>query len=433
METALFENRIVSVDGFLRARSSTADYPTCPVCREKLFLSATRSVKKAASFNHQPRDEDADRCPMSYSYHPSYSWLEDVDIEEIELRSQALKSSFYQIENLKRAFMFLSRVTGKGAISHDVFELLLQRADKFNIWRYSGLPLWAVPYILLTLTDFYIRREGKETYVVRLIIDKPSRSKLNTTWLRPGQCRLVKYFVNKGKATKVFGAQASSERQAPSSSIVGKVKNPLPFSEDEFASLTTDTAWITGGLEVFLRRMTFAVAGGSKTDSAMTSTVEATASWTAKFDGGSGQSGLAGVPGQAGESHSSPATEAPTKIVGTTSVGERRQSALANSVSAHAIDCGPRSTANAGTGQELAGEHPSATGAGTLSSAPYSSQEVASVAATVKPTELSSHNITPTSSLDDTTKPTPGALISKNLAPSRSSGIWAWVKSLLSD
>lgn len=262
METALFDNRIVTVEGFLRAQSSPSDYPTCPVCNERLFLSATRSVKKAASFNHAPRDEDANRCQLSYSYHPSYSWLDDVDLEAIESRAESLRTSFYQLDSLKRTFTFLSRMAGKGAISQDVFALLLKRAEKFNIWRYAGLPLWAVPYVLLTLTDFYVRREGKKTYVVRFIIEKPSRSKLNTTWLHPGQCNLVKYFVNKGKATKVFGVQPSYSGEAPTAAGLGKVKNPMPFSEADFNALAADTAWIRGGLENFLRGMTIAPTPG---------------------------------------------------------------------------------------------------------------------------------------------------------------------------
>lgn len=249
METALFNNRTVTVVSFQRLRTSPQDRATCPACGEKVFLSGARSTRKAASFNHMPGSEEKTPCVLSYKEHPNYSGLRDVDLEEVQLRAEALKSNFYRLENLKRAFTFLTKVAGKGAVNRDVFVLLLQKADKLDVWRYAGLPVWAVPYILLTLSDFYIQRESKPTYVVRFVIDKPSRSKLNTTWLQPEQCALVKYFVNKGKATKVFGAKPAVTGL---SSGPSRVKNPLPFSEAEFNALTGDTSWISSGLDNLL-------------------------------------------------------------------------------------------------------------------------------------------------------------------------------------
>lgn len=249
METALFNNRTVTVTGFQRVRKSPQDRAICPACGEKVFLSGARSTRKTASFNHMPGSEEKTPCGLSYKEHPNYSGLKDVDLEEVQLRAQALKSNFYKLENLKRAFAFLTKVAGKGAVNRDVFVLLLQKADKLDVWRYAGLPVWAVPYILLTLADFYIQRESKRTYVVRFIIDKPSRSKLNTTWLQPEQCALVKYFVNEGKATKVFGVKPAVAGQ---SSGPMRVKNPLPFSEAEFNQLTADTSWISSGLDNLL-------------------------------------------------------------------------------------------------------------------------------------------------------------------------------------
>lgn len=252
METALFNHRIVSVGGFQRLRASPSARATCPVCAEEVFLSAANSVKKTASFNHLPRDDSDLRCSLSYPYHPKYAWLDDVDLETIEHRATTLKATFYQHENLKRAFTFLTSLTGKGAVNSDVFALLLRRADKFDIWRYAGLPVWAVPYILLTFTDFYIRRPGKPTYVVRFIIDKPGRSQLNATWLHPGQCSLVKYFVNKGKADRVFGARQATSNKTHAAIGAGWIKNPLPFSESEFKQLTQDTSWISTALDNLL-------------------------------------------------------------------------------------------------------------------------------------------------------------------------------------
>ncbi len=141
-------------------------------------------------------------------------------------------------------------------MNSSVFALLLRKADQFGIWKYAGLPVWAVPYIMLTFTDFVVRRPAKPAYVIRFIIDKPARSKLNTTWLHPGQCSLAKYFVNGGKATKLFGAGKSQVRPtSTAASTFPAIPNPLPFSEPEFLRLTADTSWISSGLKNLLAEM----------------------------------------------------------------------------------------------------------------------------------------------------------------------------------
>jgi hypothetical protein len=256
METAFFENRMVSVGVFQRMRKSADDMATCPLCDEFVFLSGVRSLKKTASFNHHSRKDSEAKCSLSYSTHPSYEWLKNVDIEEIESRAAALKAAFFQTDNLKKAFTFLTSLAGKGAVSSAVFALLLQKADKLEIWKYAGLPVWAVPYILLTLTDFVVRRPSKPAYIVRFIVDKPPRSKVNATWLTPGQCKLVKYFVNDGKATKMFRSVPSTPaKSATRASSFPVISNPLAFSAEEFARITANTAWIKGGLINFFAEL----------------------------------------------------------------------------------------------------------------------------------------------------------------------------------
>jgi len=97
---------------------------------------------KAASFNHFPRAADQGRCLLAYTYHPIYSWLENVELEVIEARAAALRNKFFQLDNLKRA------------ITSSVFALLLSKADDRGIWRCAGMPVWAVPYILLSYMVF---------------------------------------------------------------------------------------------------------------------------------------------------------------------------------------------------------------------------------------------------------------------------------------
>lgn len=254
METALHKNRLVPVGVFQRQKTMSSKQANCPVCGENLFVSAANSVVKPASFNHYAhRDEDS-RCSLSYQYHPTYSWLKNVPQELSAERAALLKHDFFQPDNLRRAFTFLTSLTGKGAVTSPVFSLLLRKADEFGIWRYSGLPVWAVPYILLTFIDFVVRPTAKPVYVLRFIVEKPPRSKLTTTWLQPGQCRLAKYFVNKGKANKLFGKV--SPGKAPL--VSARNPNPLTFSEAEFNRITADTSWIGDGLNHLLEEMQMA-------------------------------------------------------------------------------------------------------------------------------------------------------------------------------
>lgn len=134
METALYNNRVVTVTGFLRLQKSPHDRATCPACGEKVFLSGARSTRKTESFNHMPRSEERVAYALTYKEHPNYAVLKDADLDRVQHRAETLKSNFYKSENLKRAFCFLTRVSGGGAVNRDVFILLLQKADKLNIW-----------------------------------------------------------------------------------------------------------------------------------------------------------------------------------------------------------------------------------------------------------------------------------------------------------
>ena len=251
MEIALFKNRLVPVGVFQRQKTAPSEQATCPACGENLFVSAANSMVKTASFNHYAHPDEDSRCSLSYQYHPTYSWLKNVPQELSAERAALLRHEFFQTENLRRAFTFLTSLTGKGAVTSPVFSLLLRKADEFGIWRYSGLPVWAVPYILLTFIDFVVRPTAKPVFVLRFIVEKPPRSKLTTTWLQPGQCKLAKYFVNKGKANKLFGAAAAGK--APRGPA--RNPNPLTFSEEEFKRITADTSWIGDGLNHLLEEM----------------------------------------------------------------------------------------------------------------------------------------------------------------------------------
>ncbi|WP_332852677.1 hypothetical protein [Duganella sp. S19_KUP01_CR8] len=248
METALYQSKVVTVGVFQRIRKSRNDHASCPGCGEVLFVSAAASVKKTASFNHRKRQLGEEHCPLSYPYHPSYSWLPEAPEGAVDARAEALKRQFYEKENLQRAFVFLVNLTGKGAMSSAVFALLLNKANKLGIWNYAEMPIWAVPYILLTLTDFVVRPKAGMPERIRFVIDKPLRSELKTTWLTPGQCSLARLPVQLGRVN-------SAKQQARTRPMIGTYKIPLAFSETIFLDLTKDTSWLHENLKNLFEEM----------------------------------------------------------------------------------------------------------------------------------------------------------------------------------
>lgn len=235
METSQYRGTLVTVVEFLRRRTA-GERTTCPACQEELFVHSVNSVVQPARFSHRRRQPGEPTCILSNAHHPDYSWLTPVPDGVVTARAEELQRQFYTEENIARAFRFLVKMAGAGAITRPIFALLLNKANKLGVWSQSSLPVWAVPYLLLTLIDFVRIPFPGKVEQVRFILIKPRRCELKTLWHRPEQCRLERLVVR----------PAGIYRKAPyTKSSEEPIANPLPFSEANFLSISADHAWVS--------------------------------------------------------------------------------------------------------------------------------------------------------------------------------------------
>jgi hypothetical protein len=140
-------------------------------------------------------------------------------------RGLDMRKRFFEDENLAVAYTFCLAMCRKGNLPTEKFVSMLNRADRKRVWAYAGIPLWSIPYILLTLENFTASAKDGRPYVFHFSFRKPSGSNLSALWERPGICGLVKLFSNTGDP-------------------VSSGDNPYPVSEAALLSKAGNTSWV---------------------------------------------------------------------------------------------------------------------------------------------------------------------------------------------
>lgn len=211
-----FEDYIAQMGGNPTNRRTL---PFCPLCRRELHTYGAHSVRVAGRFDHP---DNSQNCPWSSTADPRYRRLRPaiVDLSQAPfLRQQCLSNS-----NLAAIYQVCLELCGRGNLPMPTFRGLLQEADQRNIWAYGGMPVWTVPYILLTLEDLVgVRRDGGQ-YSFRFVLRKRS-GHVDDLWMTTDQCRLEKVFAN-GTRMNMNG-------------------NPFEISAAAYATLSQATHWIT--------------------------------------------------------------------------------------------------------------------------------------------------------------------------------------------
>lgn len=200
-------------------------FPFCPECSERVDLYGINSPD-ISRFDHQDRDPDldplddcnlADRNTRFKGMNPD-GW----DYE----RGERLRAEFFEDENLKTAYAFCHKMARKGNLSIKKFCSMISRADRKQVWCYANIPLWVVPYILLTLENFTQEKTDKSNgYNFHFIFDKPRGSTASALWERMQATYLKKVFSDDGK-------------------IVSTSDNPYPLSQDAMLEKAGTTGWI---------------------------------------------------------------------------------------------------------------------------------------------------------------------------------------------
>ncbi len=167
MKTAVYRGKLVSAGQFVNLAphwKENGEYATCPLCGNNVHPYGPHSTRVHSRFDHI---DGVTWCPNSNAADPRYMHLRpsDVDLEQARM----LREVFFRTPNSQRAFEFCRYLVGRG-FEESTFEGLIAQADRLNIWSYKQLPLWVIPYVLLTLDTFVVpSRNGTFTVAFRFL------------------------------------------------------------------------------------------------------------------------------------------------------------------------------------------------------------------------------------------------------------------------
>ena len=229
------------VDPMEFIRRATPDYkqreifPYCDACQEIVHLYGvhTPNPNITPRFDHANLAPDADPlddCILA-NRNPHYGGLAPSGWDDGY--GHVMRGRFFEDHNLSTAYAFCLGLCRKGNLPADKFRSIISRADKKRVWAYVGIPLWAIPYVLLTLENFSALSKSEMKYKFHFAFIKPTGTNVSALWLRPENCKIVKLF--------------SSDSEP-----VDTGDNPYPVSEAALIAKAGNTSWIT---KSFLRRL----------------------------------------------------------------------------------------------------------------------------------------------------------------------------------
>ena len=195
--------------------------PLCPQCEAPLSPYGVHSLKVASRFDHP----DGSQCPLSSTPDSRYAHLAptDWDLEQGKRLRSALCDDPTRA-SLKAVYAACLAMCGK--LSGAEFAAMCRKADHFQVWRYKGLTLTWLPYVLVTLMDLPVIEDYRSD-PMRIVLHKPARTPLDTLWLHPEACTLRRFYADTGRP-------------------MAKPPITIPYSRAKTAQ--GDTAWIRPAL-----------------------------------------------------------------------------------------------------------------------------------------------------------------------------------------
>lgn len=123
----------------------------CSVCGDAIVVKADKTAKTRAHFAHE-RDSP---CPTVTGNRIRYENLgaSQYDDEQARHLRNAVSRDIYEI------YLNFQVITKDG--TYQEFKNALIKADELRVWRYAGLTLPFVPYILVTLVDIFEKAANK--------------------------------------------------------------------------------------------------------------------------------------------------------------------------------------------------------------------------------------------------------------------------------
>lgn len=175
-------------------------FPICPACRQVVSIYGVHSTTVQERFDHPnfPPDVDPlDDCILAHRQDSRFLGLEPSSWDKTH--GQKLRNDFMQSSNIRLTYAFMHALCGPKKLPLQTFVQCIQRADRKNIWSYSGIPLWVIPYILLTFYTFPLV-DAKNSFYFSL--QKSTQRSASELWITPYRCMLVKRFSDSGNIYK---------------------------------------------------------------------------------------------------------------------------------------------------------------------------------------------------------------------------------------
>lgn len=150
-------------------------FPYCQVCQEILEVYGVNTPAGPSRFDHANLPPDADPlddCVLARRN----SRLRGLEPDALDPgQGKSLRSQFFEPGNLRSAYAFCLHMCRKNNLPAEKFRSMLARADRKRIWAYAGIPLWTVPYILLTLENFTAAdSRGANTDFISFLKNRPA-------------------------------------------------------------------------------------------------------------------------------------------------------------------------------------------------------------------------------------------------------------------
>ncbi len=122
----------------------------CSVCGDAIGVRADKTVRTSAHFAH----ERGSSCPTVTGNRTRYENMgaSQYDDEQAKFLRNAVSEHIYEI------FINFQALTEGGKIQE--FRDALSKADELRIWRYLGLTIPFVPYILVTLVEQFNKKDS---------------------------------------------------------------------------------------------------------------------------------------------------------------------------------------------------------------------------------------------------------------------------------
>lgn len=170
------------------------NFPICKACGGHLFVVAIANDDIDTHYQH-PVDADCPdrkRDPFSRSIQPR-----DHDPEH----GRRILKAFCQPDNLKKVYNTLRNIVTQ--LSTEEFYQICKASHRRRIWRYAGITLEALPYIMALMKDVTCSRKhqdadasGSRTYIVRATLVKSGKLGIDSVWEAPGTRQMRLSFVN---------------------------------------------------------------------------------------------------------------------------------------------------------------------------------------------------------------------------------------------